>query len=310
MLDWAIPHVSESGAALVQAAGTLSRSALVQSLWRCALVFAGLFVVIAALELAAGGDLRRYQTRNFRTDVTYGFFYYGGIYNVLIYAPLVAALTLVIPAWNFRLLDHVPGPVGFAIYWIVTDLAGYWIHRWYHSDPILWEFHRVHHAQTELTYVTSFRNHAVEQIVSNVLLFVPLLMLGLPLWYWAPLALLQLLFEGLQHADLKWRYGPLYRVLVSPVFHAIHHAPERARHDSNYGKILSLWDHLFGTLSAGERPARYGLFGPPMPVSFTGTTVAPFAALWRRWRAPAAGRSESRTAASSPMAVGTSDIPR
>lgn len=266
---------------------------LLRGLWNAAKVLSAVFVVIFLLEMVTGGNLRRYWTRNFRTDLMYGFFYYGGIYNVLIYAPLVAGLALILPTWNFRLLEHVPGPVGFAIYWLVTDAAGYWIHRWYHSNPILWEFHSVHHTQTEMTFVTSFRNHVVEQIVSNVVLFIPLMVLGLPLWFWAPAFLLQFVFEGLQHSDLKWRYGKLYPVFVSPIFHAIHHSPDRARHDSNYGKILSFWDYLFGTMSVGERPERYGLNGVAMPVSFTGTMLAPFIRLWRRM--PVFVRSGTKT---------------
>jgi sterol desaturase/sphingolipid hydroxylase (fatty acid hydroxylase superfamily) len=270
-------------AELRQIAAALSGYPLLQTLWHAAKVFSAVFIIIFFLEMVTGGNLRRYLTRNFRTDMTYGFFYYGGIYNLLIYGPIAAGLTLIVPVWDFRLLSYVPGPVGFVIYWLLADAAGYWIHRWYHQNPILWEFHKVHHAQTELTFVTSFRNHAVEQIVSNAVLFVPLMVLGLPLWYWAPVAFVQFVFEGLQHSDLKWRYGWLYALLVSPVFHAIHHSPERSRHDSNYGKILSIWDYLFGTISVGERPARYGLPDVNMPVSFFGTMAAPFLSLWRKW---------------------------
>ena len=290
---------------LGQVAAALSGYPLVQSLWRALKVFSAVFVIVFFLEMVLGGNLRRYWTRNFRTDVTYGFFYYGGIYNVLVYAPIAAGLTLIVPVWDFRLLDYVPGPVGFVIYWLLADAAGYWIHRWYHQNPILWEFHKVHHAQTELTFITSFRNHFVEQLVSNVVLFVPLMVLGLPLWYWAPAIFLQFLFEGLQHSDLKWRYGRLYPFFVSPVFHAIHHSPERSRHDSNYGKILSVWDYLFGTISVGARPARYGLVGVDMPVSFSGTMVAPFLALWhkrprllrRGWRSPPSDEEDVRCGA-------------
>ena len=129
--------------------------------------------------------------------------------------------------------------------------------------------------------MTSFRNHVVEQLVANIVPFVPLMLLGLPLWTWAPLYFAQFVLEGLQHSDIKWRYGRLYAVIVSPVFHAIHHSPDRQRHDSNYGKILGIWDYLFGTISLGERPERYGLAGVSMPVSFSGTLAAPFVELWR-----------------------------
>jgi sterol desaturase/sphingolipid hydroxylase (fatty acid hydroxylase superfamily) len=263
---------------------------VVQSLLAAARSLATIFAIVFVLESLTGGDLRRYWTRNFRTDMCYGVLYLGGIYNALIYVPLAALLTLIVPAAPFRLLDHVPGPAGYLIYWLAADAIGYWIHRWYHSNPVLWTFHRVHHAQTTLTFVTSFRNHIIEQLVSNIVLFVPLMFLGLPLWSWAPIYFVQFVLEGLQHSDIKWRYGKLYPVVVSPIFHAIHHSPERARHDSNYGKILAVWDYLFGTISSGERPERYGLNGVDMPVSFLGTLAAPFVDLWQKtWRSPALG---------------------
>jgi sterol desaturase/sphingolipid hydroxylase (fatty acid hydroxylase superfamily) len=263
-------------------AALLSPYPLLQSLYSGARSLLVIFVVIFAIEWITGGKIRRYWSRNFRTDVLYGLLYAGGVYNTIIYAPLIAALALLVPAWQFRLIDHLPAVAGFLAYWLFTDFVGYWIHRFYHSSDFFWTFHKVHHTQTELTFVTSFRNHIVEQIVSNIIMFVPAMLLGVPVWYWGPVFLMQNLFEGLQHSDLKWRFGFLYPVFVSPVFHSIHHSPERARHDSNYGKILSIWDYLFGTMSVGERPPRYGLTGDQMPVSFTGTFVEPFKELWRK----------------------------
>jgi sterol desaturase/sphingolipid hydroxylase (fatty acid hydroxylase superfamily) len=254
----------------------LSPYPLLQSLYGGARTLLIIFIMVFALEWITGGKVGRYWTRNFRTDVLYGLLYTGGIYNVLVYGPLIAVLALIVPASQFHLLDHLPAVAGFFAYWLITDFAGYWIHRLYHSSDFLWTFHKVHHAQTELTYVTSFRNHVVEQFVSNVIMFVPAMLLGVPVWYWGPVFLMQNLFEGVQHSDLKWRYGFLYPIIVSPVFHSIHHSPERARHDSNYGKILSIWDYLFGTMSVGERPPRYGLQTDSMPISFTGTLVQPF----------------------------------
>jgi sterol desaturase/sphingolipid hydroxylase (fatty acid hydroxylase superfamily) len=264
-------------------AAGLSRYPLLPSLYSGARILLIVFVIVFTIEWLTGGKIRRYWSANFRTDLLYGIIYTGGIYNTIIYAPLIAGLALLVPAWQFRLLDHMPAVTGFIVYWLIVDFAGYWIHRLYHSSDILWTFHKIHHAQTELTFVTSFRNHIVEQLISNVLMFVPAMLLGVPVWYWGPVFLMQNLFEGLQHSDVKWRYGFLYRVFVSPVFHAIHHSPERARHDSNYGKILSVWDYLFGTISVGDRPARYGLTGDPIPVSFTGTFVEPFVELWRKF---------------------------
>jgi len=263
----------------------LSQVPLLQTLASAAGGLAAVFVVIFTIELLAGSNLRRYLTRGFVTDVCYALVYQGGIYNTLLYAPIFAGVALVMPSWRPELLGQLPAPIGFLVFWVVSDAIGYWIHRWQHSNPILWCFHSVHHAQTNLTFVTSFRNHFFEQLFTNFLMYVPLMALGMPKWYWAPAMLIQNVNEALQHSDLNWRYGKLYPVLVSPVFHAIHHAPERARHDSNYGKILSIWDYLFGTMSTGERPERYGVAGLEMPVSFWGTFFAPFVQLRRRMSA-------------------------
>jgi sterol desaturase/sphingolipid hydroxylase (fatty acid hydroxylase superfamily) len=263
----------------------LSRFPMLKTLANGALGLATVFVVILFFELLARSNLRRYLTRAFATDVCYALIYQGGIYNTLLYAPIFAGIALIMPSWHPEILGQLPPPISFLIFWVVSDAIGYWIHRWHHSNAILWCFHSVHHSQTCLTFVTSFRNHLFEQLFINFLMYVPMMLLGMPKWYWAPAMLIQNVFEAIQHSDLNWRFGKLYPFLVSPVFHAIHHSPDRARHDSNYGKILSVWDYLFGTMSVGERPERYGVAGLDMPVSFWGTFFAPFGQLKRRMSA-------------------------
>ena len=279
--------------ALADFNATLAEFPLLKGLLSATAMTVALFVVILVLERRCGGDLRRYRTRNFATDVLYALFYRGGVYNVLVYAPIFALIESILPPWRLNLLSHFPPAVAFLVFWILADFLSYWIHRWQHASTLLWAFHSVHHAQTHLTFVTSFRIHVVEQLFANLILFVPLMILGMPAWYWAPIYLAQNLFESLQHSDLNWRYGRLYPVFVSPVFHAIHHAPERHRHDSNYGKVFSLWDRIFGTISYGERPNSYGVAGLEMGRTFWASIAAPFEMLGRRvrgtpYRAPVA----------------------
>jgi sterol desaturase/sphingolipid hydroxylase (fatty acid hydroxylase superfamily) len=256
---------------------SLFDSAVLAKLASGVALIAFLFAIVFVLEMRFAGDLKRYRTRAFATDLAYALVYLGGIYSLLVSAPVLAAISLLVPdSWRLSLLSGLPPVAGFAVFWILGDAIQYWIHRWEHRNPALWRLHSVHHSQTTLTFATSWRNHVLEQLFINVLMFVPLLLLGMPAWYWLPAVLLQYLFEALQHSDLNWRYGRLYPVVVSPVFHAIHHARERERHDTNYGKILGVWDWMFGTLSRGDRPARYGVAGMNAPVTFWQTVVAPF----------------------------------
>ena len=254
----------------------IAHSALLHGLVGGIKILGLLFVLVAMSEYFCGGDLRRYLSRNFLTDLVYGLFYHGGVYNLLVYGPLLVALSFIPPVWHLALFERLPLVPGVLLFWFVADFNGYWFHRWQHSNNFLWLFHSVHHAQTKLTFVTSFRNHLFEQIQANVIMYVPVIIMGSPKFLWIPVFVLQNLFEGVQHSDLKWKYGPLYTVFVSPHFHAIHHSPQRSYHDSNYAKLFSFYDYIFGTISYGPRPSSFGLAGVDMPVSVIGTFLAPF----------------------------------
>jgi sterol desaturase/sphingolipid hydroxylase (fatty acid hydroxylase superfamily) len=71
----------------------------------------------------------------------------------------------------------------------------------------------------------------------------------------------------LQHANLRWTFGPLGRVLVSPAYHRLHHAPDIQ--NANLGVVLTIWDVLAGRArfpSANTAVGRTGLDGRPVPV--------------------------------------------
>ena len=114
-------------------------------------------------------------------------------------------------------------------------------------------------------------------------MYVPLMLLGTPNYFWAPVIALQMLFEAVKHSDLDWRYGRLYPIIVSPVYHGIHHSADSAQYNSNYGSILGIWDYVFGTMSKGPRPVAYGAPGIEGRDSFLVSLLAPFRQLKRRW---------------------------
>jgi sterol desaturase/sphingolipid hydroxylase (fatty acid hydroxylase superfamily) len=71
----------------------------------------------------------------------------------------------------------------------------------------------------------------------------------------------------LQHANLRWTFGPAGRVLVSPAYHRLHHAPDTQQ--ANLGVVLTIWDVLAGRATFPARNAaagRTGLDGRPVPV--------------------------------------------
>jgi sterol desaturase/sphingolipid hydroxylase (fatty acid hydroxylase superfamily) len=52
----------------------------------------------------------------------------------------------------------------------------------------------------------------------------------------------------LQHSHFPIGFGPLERVLISPLMHQVHHSVRPEHWNKNYGSRLSIWDWWFGTV--------------------------------------------------------------
>ena len=233
--------------------------------------------VIAAIEAAYKRDLGRYRSRGFVNDLAYSFLYQGGIYTLFIYIPIFSALQARLPMFDLHLLSSLPPAWAFLVFWLSADFLGYWLHRLQHSWSFLWAFHSIHHAPTRITFATSSRNHPLDQLMANAILFIPILILGAPKKIWIPVLLIHTGLEMLQHAALSWKFGPLYRVVVSPLFHNLHHSRNPAEYNGNYSKILSIWDFVFGTaVERDELPERFGVEGMEIPETVAGQLLTPF----------------------------------
>jgi sterol desaturase/sphingolipid hydroxylase (fatty acid hydroxylase superfamily) len=74
----------------------------------------------------------------------------------------------------------------------------------------------------------------------------------------------------LPHANLRWRFGPLGRVFVSPAYHRLHHAATFIddRGTVNFGFVLVCWDQLIrrAVFPTNATPIATGISGRPVPV--------------------------------------------
>ena len=281
--------------------------ALVRSAVKAIGLLGVFFVVLWMLERRSGADRGRYLSRNFLHDCVYTLFYQGGFYNVFIYAAVANALQPRLAMFELDLLRFLPAPVDFVLYWIILDFLGYWVHRLEHANPVLWSFHSVHHSQERMTFLTTFRNHPVGMLIANLIMLIPVLVLGIPTRVWLILYVMQQAFEAVQHAELDWGYGRLYPIVVSPRFHAFHHGREARYHHRNYGKLLSVWDHVFGTATGGVRPSRFGVDGLPMRESLISQLVSPFRMIWTWGRSVVGGTTPA--AGSVALTAGRASVP-
>ncbi len=248
------------------------------------------FAVTLLLEIAARKNWRfRYGARSFRVDVLYFVFYYSGFYHLLLwtwmYKSLIGLINHYAPWMQMNLLAGVTPVLQIAIVVLVSDFVGYWNHRWRHSNIFLWNFHSIHHSQTNLTIVSNYRFHVVDETLLRLWLFVPFQILGtsVTLWMWLDLVLAWILY--VQHSQWNWTYGRLGYVFVSPVFHRKHHSTDERLQNSNYSMLFTFWDDLFGTADrTSPVPTETGVAGNPVPEGWLGQLVYPFAENLRELR--------------------------
>jgi hypothetical protein len=75
------------------------------------------------------------------------------------------------------------------------------------------------------------------------------------------LAVVQIVTGIFLHANVRWRWRWLHKIVITPEFHHWHHANEPGAINSNYSVFLPAWDLIFGTyfMPADRRPSRYGV---------------------------------------------------
>ncbi len=141
--------------------------------------------------------------------------------------------------------------ISLLLYVVILDFAEYWRHRLQHRLNWWWQLHVLHHAQRDMTFWTDDRNHIVDELLAAVWLAAIALLIGVPPQQF-PLVLFVVKFmESLSHANLRWRFGPLKYLLVSPQFHRVHHGiiigHEGVNRGVNFGVVFTLWDIVLRT---------------------------------------------------------------
>jgi sterol desaturase/sphingolipid hydroxylase (fatty acid hydroxylase superfamily) len=156
---------------------------------------------------------------------------------------------------------HVPWPIVLAVSVIVLDFLFYIGHRMLHSKA-LWHTHALHHSVEQLYWFSGNRVSPVHLGLQH--LWPVLLGLLWPVSGGMPALVTTSLWyacvQHFNHANLRWRLGPLEWLLVVPRYHFVHHGADRRLNDSNFGSLLTIWDRAFGTYTNPDHvPANFVL---------------------------------------------------
>ena len=183
---------------------------------------------------------------------------------------------------------------------IAIDLALYVSHRLQHRIPILWEFHKVHHAPEVLTPITKYRFHPVDSVLDEtgksiaggIVVGVygycyPIGITELTVLSMSAITFIFFLQNHLRHSHIPLGFGwRLSHWLCSPVMHQIHHSAEARHLDRNFSLMFSWWDAIGRTLYVprGRESFRLGLADKGQRFdSVWSLYIGPFIALARRW---------------------------
>lgn len=100
-------------------------------------------------------------------------------------------------------------------------------HIMVHAVPVLWRLHRVHHAEPDFDVTTGTRFHPLEIILSMLIKFAVIMLLGAPV-------IAVVIFEILLNATAMFNHGNvslnltvdkyLRLIVVTPDMHRVHHS--------------------------------------------------------------------------------------
>ena len=139
-------------------------------------------------------------------------------------------------------------------------------HVMFHTVPLLWRFHMMHHADLDIDVTTGLRFHPIEMILSMGIKLSTVALIGPP-------ALAVLIFEILLNGSSMFNHGNVHLpkiidwifrlVVVTPDMHRVHHSVTIRETNSNFGFNFPWWDRLLGTYrdqpAAGHEGMTLGL---------------------------------------------------
>ncbi|MCW8907893.1 MAG: sterol desaturase family protein [Sedimenticola sp.] len=225
--------------------------------------FFGVLLLVALWELRAP---RRplTQPKSLRWLNNLGLTFFNTLVLRLLFPAAAVGMALFAAGQGWGLFNYYDPPLllSVPVSVIIMDGVIYLQHVMVHAVPVLWRLHRVHHADLDFDVTTGARFHPLEIILSMLIKFATILLLGPPV-------VAVVIFEVILNATAMFNHGNLRlpekvdRILrlfvVTPDMHRVHHSIEDDETNSNFGFSLPWWDRLFGTYRAQPRAGHPGM---------------------------------------------------
>ena len=170
----------------------------------------------------------------------------------LFFPTALAGIALLVQQRGWGLFNQFELPYLLKIIFsvLVLDFVIYLQHIVFHSVPLFWRLHMVHHTDMDIDVTTGVRFHPIEIILSMGIKMIVVVLIGAP-------AVAVLIFEIILNGTSMFNHGNvrysqnidfiLRLLVVTPEMHRVHHSTIRWETNSNLGFNFPWWDRLFGT---------------------------------------------------------------
>lgn len=161
---------------------------------------------------------------------------------------------------------------------LLVDLMRYWVHRFAHTNPILWRLHAVHHSPDKLYWLNTARFHPLEKVLQFTFDSVPFILLGVNEYVLAFYFVCYAVNGFYQHSNVYLRLGVLNYVFSTAELHRWHHSKILKEANNNYSNTTIIWDIIFGIYYCPRDRVlgRIGIQNDNYPKTFGRQLLGPF----------------------------------
>lgn len=167
----------------------------------------------------------------------------------------------------------------FIALFVFVDFVEYWFHRLSHIIPLMWTAHKVHHQGEHFNLSNGLRTSLLIPFF-NISFYCVIPLLGFDPLDIVAVIFTQGIFQLFVHTEKIGKLGILDKVLVTPSVHRVHHGINEKYIDKNFGKMLVLWDILFGTYEKETERVNFGVTDPENEKGIFGAQLMPVKKWW------------------------------
>jgi len=160
---------------------------------------------------------------------------------------------------------------------LIADLLIYILHRIMHATSLGWKIHVVHHSTEKMNFWASSRTHPINSLIVYATEVGVLLLLGINADILALWTIFMSVNGFLSHCNIDLRLGIFNRIFSTADVHRVHHSPNWAYSNSNFGNTTCIWDQILGTYQLPLEPIReQGIQMHKIPENYLDHIKAPF----------------------------------